>query len=106
MAVWSLWMVWSTLLSPALVENNIISQNVRLMINVCILLDVYKRQGQYYLISPWVEMVITSKGSCLPLRRSASSAARCKPPQQGTSIRTTVMLLMLLLAMMAASFLL
>lgn len=37
-AVWSLWMVWSTLLSPALVENNMISQNVRLMINICILL--------------------------------------------------------------------
>lgn len=37
-ALWALWMIWSTLLTPVLVENNLISQSARLLINTCILL--------------------------------------------------------------------
>lgn len=37
-AVWALWMIWSTLLTPVLVENNLISRSTRLLINTCVLL--------------------------------------------------------------------
>ena len=53
---------------------------------------------------PSREMVTTCQGMNLPLACSAFCAARCNPPQQGTSMRTMVTLLMSLSRMMAVSF--
>ena len=53
---------------------------------------------------PSREIVTTCHGMNFPLFRSAFSAARCRPPQQGTSMRTMFMLLISLSRMIAVSF--
>ena len=53
---------------------------------------------------PSVEMVTTCTGSCLPLACTAARAARSRPPQHGTSMRSIVTLRMLLSATICASF--
>ena len=58
----------------------------------------------YSRIFPSREIVTTCQGMNLPLLRSAVSASRCSPPQQGTSIRTMVTLLMSLSRMIAVNF--
>ena len=55
-------------------------------------------------ILPSREMVMTCHGMNLPLAFKAFSAARCSPPQQGTSIRTMVTDFISLSRMMAVSF--
>ena len=49
----------------------------------------------YSNILPSTEMVTTCQGINFPLSRRAFSAAICRPPQQGTSIRAMVTLLIL-----------
>lgn len=36
--IWSMWMVWTQLVSPDTVEYNLISQTIKLIVNACILL--------------------------------------------------------------------
>ena len=58
----------------------------------------------YSNILPSREIVTTCQGMNLPLPLRAVSAARCSPPQQGTSMRTMVTLLTSLSRMIAVSF--
>ena len=53
---------------------------------------------------PSRETVTTCQGMNLPLLRRAFSAARCSPPQQGTSMRRTVRLFTSFSRRMAVSF--
>ena len=52
--LWSLWMVWSNLFAPALVEFNRISQTIKLIAQICILLMLING-----LLAPgWAAMVV------------------------------------------------
>ena len=56
------------------------------------------------IIFPSLDMTTTCHGMNFPLARRAFSAARCNPPQQGTSMRTMVTERMSLFRIISVSF--
>jgi hypothetical protein len=45
--LWSLWFIWSMLLSPSLIERNRISQAAKVLINTCVLLIIIDTVSSY-----------------------------------------------------------
>ena len=53
-AVWSMWMFWNLILSPDVIELNLISQTVKILFYVCILLWLI----DFFLASGWAIFVV------------------------------------------------
>lgn len=52
--IWSMWLLWSQLVSPDMVEFNRISQTIKLIVNSCILLMLI----DWLIVPGWAEMVV------------------------------------------------